>query len=76
MREPPEARSPAAASPRPDVTIMVVPREGFRVTGRALEALYERTQYPFSLVYVDTGSPRATRRRLESEARERGFTLI
>ncbi len=67
---------PAAAAPRPDVTIIVVPREGFRVTGRALEALYERTQYPFSLVYVDTGSPRATRRRLESEARERGFTLI
>ena len=76
MREPPEARSSGAPSPRPDVTIIVVPREGFRVTGRALEALYERTQYPFSLVYVDTGSPRATRRRLESEARERGFTLI
>ena len=76
MREPPEAKSPAAPSPRPDVTIMVVPREGFRVAGRALEVLYERTQYPFSLVYVDTGSPRLTRRRLESEARTRGFTLI
>lgn len=59
-----------------DVTIVVVPRERFSVSGRALAALYERTRYPFSLVYVDTGSPRPTRRCLEAEARERGFTLI
>ncbi|HSE03504.1 MAG TPA: glycosyltransferase [Methylomirabilota bacterium] len=67
----------AAASPaRPDVTIVVVPREQFGVSGRALETLYERTDYAFSLVYVDAGSPRATQRRLASEARRRGFALI
>jgi len=65
-----------SSPPRADVTIIVVPRERFSVSGRALAALYERTRYPFSLVYVDTGSPRATRRRLEAEARERRFTLI
>lgn len=63
---------------RPAVTIMVVPREQFSVAGRALKALYERSRYPypFSLVYVDGGSPRAVRLQLEAEARERGFMLI
>jgi GT2 family glycosyltransferase len=68
---------PAAPSQaRPDITIVVVPREQFSISGRALETLYKRTHHPFSLVYVDAGSPRATRRHLESEARKRGFTLI
>jgi hypothetical protein len=61
---------------RPAVTIMVVPREQFSVAGRALEVLYDRSRYPFSLIYVDGGSPRAGRLQLEAEAKERGFTLI
>ena len=68
--------SPTASPESPDVTIIVVPRERFCVSERALEVLYERTRHSFSLVYVDAGSPRATRRRLESEALSRGFTLI
>ena len=76
MQGEPGAEAPAALQARADVTIVVVPREQFRISGRALETLYARTGYPFSLVYVDTGSPRATRRHLESEARKRGFTLI
>jgi len=55
---------------------MVVPREQFSVAGRALEVLYDRSRYPFSLIYVDGGSPRAVRLQLETEAKERGFILI
>jgi GT2 family glycosyltransferase len=65
-----------AAPGTPEVTIVVVPREQFWVSGRALETLYERTSHPFSLVYVDGGSPRATRRHLESAALSHGFKLI
>jgi hypothetical protein len=61
---------------RPAVTIMVVPRERFSVSARALAALYERTQYPFSLVYVDGGAPRSIRRQLEVASRRHGFSLI
>jgi hypothetical protein len=61
---------------RPAVTIIVVPREQFSVAGRALKTLYERSGYPFSLIYVDGGSPRAVRLQIEAEAKERGFTLI
>ena len=61
---------------RPSVTIVVVPREQFSVAGRALQVLYDRSRYPFSLIYVDGGSPRTVRRQLEAQAKERGFTLI
>ena len=61
---------------RPAVTIMVVPREQFSVAGRALQVLYDRSRYPFSLIYVDGGSSRAVRLQLEAEAKERDFTLI
>jgi len=62
----------------PSVTVIVVPREQFSVSSRALKTLYERSPhpYPFSLIYVDGGSPRAIRRQLEAEAKARGFTLI
>jgi glycosyltransferase involved in cell wall biosynthesis len=76
MRTEPWQHSPLAAPRTPEVTIVVVPREQFGVSGRALETLYERTHQAFSLVYVDGGSPRATRRHLESAALSRGFKLI
>lgn len=60
----------------PLVTIVVVPRERFSVTRRALESLYANTSCPFRLVYVDGGSPAAIRRYLSAEARARGFTLV
>lgn len=62
--------------PDPLVTIVVVPRERFGVTERALEALYANTPASFALVYVDGGSPRRVRRYLENESRARGFTLV
>jgi GT2 family glycosyltransferase len=60
----------------PLVTIVVVPRERFSVTRRALEALYASTRGPFRLVYVDGGSPARIRRYLAAQARTRGFELV
>jgi hypothetical protein len=37
----------------PRVTVVVVPRERFGVTRRALEAVYATTREPFHLIYVD-----------------------
>ena len=62
--------------PDPLATVVVVPRERFSVTRRALEAVYASTTNPVPLVYVDGGSPARVRRYLERAARERGFTLI
>jgi GT2 family glycosyltransferase len=61
---------------RPDVTIVVVPRERFSLATRALRGLYAETEPPFELVYVDGASPARTRRWLETEAKRRGFRLI
>ncbi len=60
----------------PDVTIVVVPRERFQMTRRSLESIYATTTFPFTLVYVDGGSPAPTRRYLEGQARARGFRLV
>jgi len=58
------------------ITIVVVPRERFSLTRDSLLCIYEFTDTPFELVYVDGGSPRKIKRFLESTARERGFRLI
>ena len=60
----------------PPVTVVVIPRERFSMAARALDVLYERTASPFSLVYVDAGSPRPVRRAIESRQRTKGFRLI
>jgi GT2 family glycosyltransferase len=59
-----------------EVTLVVVPRERFQMTRRSLESIYANTDFPFTLVYVDGGSPAATRRYLTAQARERGFRLL
>lgn len=58
------------------VTIVVTQRESFVHTRRSLESLYATTRAPFSLVYVDGGSPALTRMYLKREAKTRGFTLV
>ena len=55
---------------------MVVPRERFSYTSRSLESIYEHTDIPFSLVYVDGGSPARIRRYLAQKARQNNFKLI
>jgi GT2 family glycosyltransferase len=58
------------------VTIVVVPRERFSLAARSLASIYEHTDIPFTLVYVDGGSPFWVKRHLERQARERGFELV
>ena len=58
------------------VTIVVVPRERFSCTEASLESIYEHTEYPFQLVYVDGNSPAKVRRYLEVQAKARNFKLI
>ncbi len=60
----------------PIVTIVVVPRERFSCTQQSLESIYEHTQIPFKLIYVDGNSPDSIRHYLEAQAQEKQFKLI
>lgn len=65
-----------STAPRPSITIIVAPREGFSSTKQSLESIYKYTQVPFNLVYVDAGSPRHIQKYLQRTATKRGFTLL
>jgi GT2 family glycosyltransferase len=58
------------------VTIVVVPRERFSCTQASLESIYEYTDIPFQLVYVDGNSPAKVRSYLEERAEIKNFELI
>lgn len=60
----------------PLVTIVVVPRERFSYTRESLESIYQNTEIPFKLVYIDGNSPRPIKQYLESQAEQRQFELI
>ncbi|MFN9673614.1 MAG: glycosyltransferase family 2 protein, partial [Microcystis sp.] len=60
----------------PKVTLVVVPRERFSFTMTSLENIYEMTDIPFKLVYVDGGSPAPIRDYLKKQSQEKGFELI
>lgn len=60
----------------PQVTIVVSPRERFSCTRESLESIYEHTQEPFKLVYVDGNSPGSTKRYLQQQAQEKNFHLV
>ncbi|MEL6163179.1 MAG: glycosyltransferase, partial [Cyanobacteria bacterium J06628_3] len=60
----------------PQVTIIVSPRERFSYTRESLESIYENTQVPFKLIYIDGNSPKKTREYLQNQAQEKGFQLI
>ncbi|NJM73341.1 MAG: glycosyltransferase [Scytonema sp. RU_4_4] len=60
----------------PIVTIVVVPRERFSCTQESLESIYEHTDFPFKLIYVDGNSPAKVRRYLEAKAQEKNFEII
>src|SRR5688572_4120076 len=62
--------------PAPLTTIIVVPRERFGSTFESLDSMFANTTQPYSLIYVDAGSPPDVARRLAALARERGFTLV
>lgn len=61
---------------RPRVTIVVSPRERFNYTEKSLNSIYENTEVPFDLIYIDGGSPRGIKRYLEVSSKEKGFKLI
>jgi GT2 family glycosyltransferase len=58
------------------VTIVVVPRERFSCTQESLESIYEYTDFPFKLVYIDGNSPAKVQRYLEAQAQAKNFQLI
>jgi len=61
---------------QPEITIVVVQREGFSLTKENLQAIYEHTKVPFELVYVDANSPKREMKYLQQESLNRGFYLI
>lgn len=61
---------------QPNITIIVSPRERFSHAQRSLESIYEHTQIPFKLIYVDGGSPRGVREYLRQQSESRNFQLI
>lgn len=61
---------------KPKVTLVVVPRERFSYARESLESIYNDTDYPFELVYVDVCSPGYIRRYLEEKAKQKQFKLI
>ncbi|BAY74012.1 putative glycosyltransferase [Nostoc linckia NIES-25] len=61
---------------KPQITIIVSQRERFSYTRESLESIYQNTQLPFSLIYVDGGSPQHIRRYLQQQAQEKKFQLI
>ena len=60
----------------PLVTIVVVPRERFSYTRESLESIYQNTELPFKLIYVDGNSPRPIKEYLETQAQQKEFELI
>ncbi|MDJ0650425.1 MAG: glycosyltransferase [Xenococcaceae cyanobacterium MO_188.B19] len=61
---------------KPEVTLVVVPRERFSYTRESLQSIYQCTRYPFSLVYVDGNSPEKTQKYLVEQAEAKQFKLI
>ncbi len=61
---------------QPLVTIVVVPRERFSCTQESLESIYQHTDIPFKLIYVDGNSPAKVRSYLETQAQEKQFQII
>lgn len=57
-------------------TVVVAPREQFRVTRPALESIFAHTEVPYHLVYIDGASPAPVQRYLKRRARQRGFKLV
>lgn len=60
----------------PKATIVVGPRERFSHTEKCLESLYENTDYPFDLVFVDVSSPKPVERYIQRKAEKESFKVI
>ena len=60
----------------PLVTIVVVPRERFSYTRESLSSIYQNTEFPFELVYVDGNSPAPIQKYLQEQSAQHQFELI
>jgi GT2 family glycosyltransferase len=60
----------------PQITIVVSPRERFSYSIPSLESIYQHTTIPFSLIYVDGGSPENIKEELVTLSQSKGFKLI
>lgn len=60
----------------PIVTIIVVPRERFSCASASLESVYEHTEIPFKLLYIDGNSPKELKSYLEHESQTKGFKIL
>jgi GT2 family glycosyltransferase len=60
----------------PQVTIVVSPRERFSYSRESLESIYQHTDIPFELIYIDGNSPKTVQHYLEMQAHTKGFQLI
>ena len=58
------------------ITIVAVPRERFSCTKESLESIYEHTEIPFQLIYVDGNSPTKVKLYLEAQAQAKNFKLV
>jgi GT2 family glycosyltransferase len=65
-----------SALEQPRVALIVGPRERFSYARESLESIYNDTEYPFDLIYVDVCSPAPIRRYLEKKAQEKQFKLL
>ncbi|MGK7960719.1 glycosyltransferase family 2 protein [Crocosphaera sp.] len=61
---------------QPLVTIIVVPRERFSCTQESLESIYQYTEIPFKLLYVDGKSPNKIKQYLEEKSKVKNFEII
>ena len=61
---------------KPQVTIVVSPKERFSYSRESLASIYANTNYPFSLVYVDGNSPKNIQEYLTQQSRLKNFQLI
>ncbi len=60
----------------PKITLIIVPRERFSYTRESLESIYQNTNYPFDLIYIDANSPPHIRDYLTTKSEEHKFQLI
>lgn len=58
------------------VTLVVGPRERFSYTRESLESIYQNTDYPFDLVFVDVCSPQVIRDYVVAKSQEKSFKVI
>ena len=61
---------------QPKVALIVGPRERFSSTQDSLESIYQDTDYPFDLIYVDVFSPEPIQRYLEEKSHQKQFKLL